>query len=147
MPNQGFFPHGTTVTIDGVEIKGLLDVPVPSFSKTEVETTAHGDWTRTFVPGLADAGTMTLPTRMIPDDAGQLALQANLEAEDDIAEFVVTLPDHVDPQLTWTFDGYVSNGGGTLPWENSAASRDWEIRITSRPVQDTLGPTPTPTAS
>lgn len=135
MADGAFFPHGTTVTFGGVEIGGLLDVPIPSLTKGEVETTAHGDWTRTFVPGIGDAGTMSLSMRMIPEDAGQLALVANSEADAEVEEVVITLPPHVTPQRQWVFDAYVQTMGGNLPWDNAAAERTAELRVVTAPAE------------
>lgn len=137
MAEGAFFPHGSTVSFAGTPVGGLLDIPLPTYSKEEVETTAHGDFVRTYVGGLADAGSITIPMRLIPGDAGQQALVDNLEADGNtVEEVVITTPDVIDPQVSWTFDAYVSGITGNLPWEGSAAGMEVTFRVVSKPVRD-----------
>lgn len=136
MADGAFFPHGSTFSFGGVEVGGLLDIPLPTYAKEEIETTAHGDFVRTFVAGLADAGSITIPMRMIPDDAGQQDLVDNLEADGNtVEEGIITTPDVIDPQVSWTFDCYVSEIAGDLPWEGNAAGMEVSLRVVSKPVR------------
>jgi hypothetical protein len=135
MAAGAFFPHGTTVTFNGIGVGGLLDIPLPQLTKEEVETTAHGDFTRSYVPGLTDSGTISIPARLIPDDPGQVELWENLEAEGNTNETVVILtPFNEDGKaFQLTFQAYVSGIDGNLPWEGSAAGLTFNLRVTSKP--------------
>jgi hypothetical protein len=135
MPSAPYFPHGSTMTIDGTPILGLLDIPIPTAQRGEVEITQQGDWTRKYRPGLKDFGTTEFTCRMINDDPGQIALRENHEADGETAEFVITTAPHVSPQVTWTFDAYVSTWGGVLPWENGSAAREIGLRVVTEPVE------------
>lgn len=134
----GFFAHGATMTIERpsagspVAIDGLLDIPLPDREREDVEITDQNSaFEREYVPGLRDNGALDMTMRMVPSDTGQAALQANHEADGEIAEFVITAPSHISPRPRWTFDGYVRTRGGTLYWENTAAERTVSVRVTS----------------
>lgn len=127
----GIFPHGTTFTFGSIPVGGLLDVPIPERDREEVEVTdQNSNFDREYVPGLRDNGTYELPMRLIPGDAGQEALRTAAGNPEDIRECVITLPDHANPRIFWTFDAWVKTFGGELPWENTAASRNVVMRIT-----------------
>lgn len=139
MADGAFFPHGSTFTFNGVPVGGLLDIPLPTFAKEEIETTAHGDFVRTFVAGLGDAGSITIPMRLIGEDAGQQELVDNNGADGNTVEVgVITTPDVIDPQISWTFDCYVAEIGGDLPWEGSAAGMEVTLRVVSKPVREVV---------
>lgn len=131
---HGFFAHGATFLFNGYPVEGLLDIPLPDEAREEVEITSHSsNFQRQFVPGLKDNGEFDLTMRMIPDDAGQIAMRENAALENEIVEMQIQLPDHVAnlgyPVLRWTFDGFVRARGGTLFWESTAAERTITIRI------------------
>lgn len=140
MADGAFFPHGSTFTFNNIDVGGLLDIPLPTYNKEEVETTAHGDFVRTFVAGLADAGSITIPMRLIPDDPGQQELVDNLEADGNtVEEGVITTPAVIDPEVSWTFECYVSEITGDLPWEGSAAGLEVTLRVVSKPIRTVSG--------
>ena len=140
MADGAFYPLGTTVTFDETPVGGLLDIPLPQFQKGEVETTAHGDSARTFVAGIGDAGNISIPARLIPDDPGQVAMWENLEASGNTnVEVVITTPYNEDGKaFQQTFQAYVQNITGSLPWDNAAAGLTFDLRVTGKPVREVL---------
>jgi hypothetical protein len=126
----GFFAHGATLEFNGVLVAGMLDIPIPTQARDEVEITDHdSDFFREYVPGLIDNGTLDLTLRWVPGDPGQAALRANLGSRDPV-EIVITGPPHMDPQETMTFEGFVQTLGGTMFWENTAAEVELSLRVT-----------------
>lgn len=140
MAAGAFYPLGTTVSFNSVQVGGLLDIPLPQFQKGEVETTAHGDTARTFVAGIGDAGSIAIPARLIPDDPGQVAMWENLEAEGNTnVEVQITTPFNEDGlAFRQTFQAYVQNITGELPWDNAAAGLTFDLRVTGKPVRSVL---------
>lgn len=132
----GFFAHGAGLTFNSVAVGGLLDVPVPSETRAEVETTDQdSNFRREFVPGLIDSGTMTFVMRMVKSDAGQAELRTNLGTQTPQA-VVVTAPGGTgEPQ--WSFNAYVQELSGNLPWENTAAERTCVLRLTGGVTEGT----------
>ncbi len=131
---EGLFAHGATLVFNGYPVEGLLDIPLPDEEREEVEITSHSsEFQRQYLPGLKDNGELDLVMRMIPDDAGQIAMRDNAATESEVVEIYIQLPSHVEnlgyPVLRWTFDGFVRQRGGTLFWENTAAERTITIRI------------------
>lgn len=119
----GFWAHGTTVTVDSVAIGGLTGISLPEEARGVVETTDHdssGD--REFVAGLRDGGTITLEGRLLPEDTGQTSLRTQYATNDgSVAEIVITLPDRATATsviATYTFDGFVTALGGSLPGDS-----------------------------
>lgn len=136
MSDKGFFAHGATMTFNGYEVGGLLDIPLPEEDREEVEITdQRSQFQREYLPGLKDNGTLDITMRMIPGDAGQTAMRENSESDNETVEIVIQLPSHVTdlglPVLSWTFDGFVQTTGGTLYWENTAAERTVTLRVSS----------------
>lgn len=113
------FAHGTTFSIDGVEVGGLRNIGLPEQSRDDVDLTDHqSNFDREYVPGLREGGTVALEGINIPGDAGQQALRANFDADNEVVECVITLP--VTPAVTYTFDGYVNALGGSNPYDAEA---------------------------
>lgn len=125
-----YLPHGTTVSIGGQTIGGLISVSIPEGSRGEAETTdtdSGGD--RTYIAGLRENGTVELSMRHDPDDAGQQALETNYTSSggDEVEEVIITLPDAATAtsgdQQTYTFDAYViSRPSGDLALTDDAAA-------------------------
>ena len=129
-----YLAHGTLVTIDSVNIAGLISVGVPDRTRGEAETTdtaSGGD--RTYIPGLREGGTVELTFRHDPDDAGQTALETNFDAASASAveEFVITLPD--SGGRTYTFDGFVTSApaGDLALVDDAAAEQSATIKVAS----------------
>jgi predicted secreted protein len=127
-----FSAHGSSVTFDSVPVGGLTTISLPDQTKDEIEVTSHDSqgW-REFVAGLRDGGRVTLAARLVPENAGQQALDANFDENGDVAREVVitTAPDRDSNVRIYTFQAYVSNTGGELPFDD-AAEVNWELRIT-----------------
>ena len=110
-----YLPHGTTVSIGGTAIGGLIAVAIPERTKGEAETTdsdSSGD--REYFPGIREGGTVELTFRHDPDDAGQTQLETNYDADGSsaIEEIIITLPSSATTASggrTYTFDGFVTN--------------------------------------
>lgn len=130
----GFFAHGATLTFNAITVGGLLDIPIPSQERDEVETTdMASNFFREFVAGLIDNGAIDLTTRWVPGDAGQTELRNNLGSQAS-QEVVITGPTHMSPRETVTFNAFVQTYGGTLFWENSAAEVELSLRVTGPTV-------------
>lgn len=134
-----YLPHGTTVSIGGQEIGGLMAVSIPEQTRGEAETTdtnSGGD--REYIPALRDAGQLELTFRHDPDDTGQQQLRTNHQADPSAAvvEFIVTLPSSATTASgshTYTFDGFVvsaPNGELDLVGDDSAQQKS-TVRVTS----------------
>lgn len=113
---KGWIPHGTTVTFASTAIGGLRSISLPDQTRGDVQTTdTNSGGTHTYAPGIREGGTITLVCLHDPEDAGQLALEANYAADGETGEVVITLPDNAtasSPVTTYTFDGYVNAIGG-----------------------------------
>ena len=140
----GFWPHGTTVTFDDIEVEGLRTVPLGGGTKGQVDVTSHssGGRERT-VPGLKASESFDIEMLMVPGDAGQAAMIANHAAEGaNIVEMVITLPESVleagFDQLSWAVDVYVLNWEISLPHDNNPATRTFTFSRESDPVESTL---------
>lgn len=137
MAGQKFWAHGTTVTIDGVDIGGLSSIGVPEETRGDVETTDNksgGD--REFLPGLRDGGTVTFEGRKIPGDLGQDRCRTNYQADAEVVEVIITLPaaaTNDSTTATITFDVYVNGFGGDLP-QDADEPGQWSVtmKITSK---------------
>lgn len=107
-----YLPHGTSFSINGQDVGGLISVGVPDQTRAEVETTdSDSGFDRTFLPGLRDGGTVALSFRHDPVDAGQLELETNfgLDGSGAVKQCVITLPAAAKaPARTYTFDGFVT---------------------------------------
>lgn len=107
-----YLPHGTTFSIGGVVVGGLISVSIPDRSRGEAETTdsaSAGD--RSFIAGLRDGGKVTLTFRHDPTDVGQLALETNfgLDGSGAVKACIITLPTTAKtPARTYTFNGFVT---------------------------------------
>ena len=133
--SDGFFAHGSTVSIGGAPIDGLTNIRTPSRQKGSVRTTHHGsDGDHSFVPGLRDGGEIVLEYNLLPEDAGQDALETNYEANGVTATFVITLADAATSAttfVTYTFTGFVTaSGPDDLPGdEDSPATGSSTIKV------------------
>lgn len=83
---------GTTVTVNTIAVGGLMSA---EFSGAEVNNIDTTTWdadanTRTYVGGLIEPGSLELSGNLIPDDVGQVELEAETG---NVAEVVVTYVD------------------------------------------------------
>lgn len=109
---MAYLPHGTTASVGGSDVGGLIAVSVPDRSKGEAETTDTGSGgDRSYIPGLREGGSVELTFRHDPDDAGQTALETNYDADDATVEIIITLPasaTSASGSRTYTFDAFVT---------------------------------------
>jgi hypothetical protein len=129
-----FFAHGTVVSVNSVDVEGIVNISLPGGDVDEVETTdSDSNRVREYVAGLSDSGVMTMEMRYIPGATGQGNLQT-LKAAGTTVENVNTLPASSTSDsdvATLTFDGYVRTFDRELPTvEGAAASATSEIRVT-----------------
>lgn len=131
-----YVAHGTTVSIAATPIGGLIAVSIPERTRGEAEVTdSNSGFDREFIGGLRDPGSMEMTMRHDPDDAGQVALEANFDAlgGSEIEEFIITLPaaaTTASGNRTYTFDGYVSQTpSGSLELADDVAA---EVSVTVR---------------
>lgn len=133
MAGQKYSAHGLTVSVDSVQVTGLVNVTVGGGSTGEAETTdSDSGGVREFVRGLSDSGQLSLEMRHIPGDSGQANLRT-LKASGATVEIEITLPDSATDSSdvgTLTFDGFVQNFDYDLPTaEDQAAMATSNIRI------------------
>ena len=98
---------------------------MPERVRGEVETTdGESAFTREFLPGLRDGGSVTLEGRHDPDDAGQEALEDNWEADQDVETIFITLPTRARTSLTSKVraDVFVTAWSVDLPQEADEAA-------------------------
>jgi predicted secreted protein len=119
MPAQS--AHGSTLFFDSIYVSGLTSISLPDQSKDPIEVTSHDSagW-RERVAGLRDGGTITLGARLVPEDAGQQALDDNFNSDVDVDIVITAPPDSNSNQVSWTFQGNVSATGGELPFDDAA---------------------------
>lgn len=129
-----YLPHGTTFTINGIAVGGLISITIPDRSKGEVETTDSGDaFNRKYISGLREGGNVELSFRHNPADTGQLQLETNysLDGSGAVKQCVITLPATAgSPQRTYTFDGFV-----TVPPSGELGLVDDEAAIQSSTIK------------
>ena len=123
---MGISAHGTTISIDSVDIGGVFDIAGPEEEKALIETTDHdsgGD--REYVPGLRDGGTVTLSCRLEAADPGQQALWASYgDPTNALSTFIITPPN--DPAIsgdafTYDFSGFVTGRSSAFPFDDAMA--------------------------
>lgn len=132
-----FKAHGTTVSIGGTDIGGIINLTTPDESRGVAETTDSGSGgDRTFIDGLRDAGEMTIDVRWDPDDTGQGALDTNYEASGSSAteEVIITLPSaatSASGSQTLTFDAIVTGRSSDLDAiADETADRSYTLKVT-----------------
>lgn len=110
-----YLPHGTTASIGGESIGGLIGVTLPTRTKGSAETTDTGSGgDRTHIPAIRDGDSIELTMRHDPDDTGQQALDSNYDADAN-EEVIITLPStatSASGSKTYTFDGHVTQAPG-----------------------------------
>jgi len=131
----GFIAHGTTVQFNSVTVGGLLSVNPSGRSKGDVRTTDNDSaFDEEYKPGIREGGTISFELAYDPDDLGQQELQENYEADDEVVETVITLPDRAtagSEVTTFTFDSYVNDfTPPTLPLaDNERATRTVVLKV------------------
>jgi len=108
-----YIAHGTTVLFASATVGGLTAINPSGRTKGDVRTTDNDSaFDEEYTPGIREGGTIQLEMRHDPDDAGQVALQTNYEADRTVEECVITLPAAAtagSEAVTFTFDAYVND--------------------------------------
>lgn len=117
--------HGTTLTINSINICGIRTIDGPNEEKAIVDATDHcSEGTREYVGGLKDGGTVDLELLVEAADVGQQELYTSyLQTISELAEFVITPPG--DPAVTGddftlSFSGFVISSGWSFPFDDVA---------------------------
>lgn len=139
MPAGPYLPHGTTFSINGVTVGGLIGVSIPDRTRGEVETTATDSSSqRSYIPGLREGGSVQLTMRHRPDDLGQQQLETNYAAAGSAAlvSCVITLPDGATSGVgsrTYTFTGFVTQppAGDLNLVDDEAAEQTAVVKVAS----------------
>lgn len=122
---SGTFAHGATLSIGGTVVGLVKNITLPERTRDELETTDHqssGD--DEYIPGLRRGGSVSIEGNLamgVTGDEGQDALETNFGADGAAAieEVVLTFPDAgTATATTFTFDGFVTALGGSLPFDN-----------------------------
>lgn len=137
-----YLPHGTAVEFDSVDVGNLLGVVPPQRSRGSAETTdADSGGVREYIAGLREGGEVTIRVRKNPDDAGQAALLANLDAAPGSASAacVITTPSASSPSHvhSWSFDAHVIaiNPGDHAQDADEVATEDYVLKVESDPTE------------
>lgn len=133
-----FNAHGSSVLFASVAVGGLTSIGLPDESKEDVETTSHDSqgW-RQYLPGLRDGGTVTLGARLVPDDAGQQALDDNYDGDEVVEVVISAAPDSESNVRTYTFSAHVKSRGGELPYDD-VAERHWVLKVDGVVTQNSI---------
>lgn len=93
---------GTTVSVNGETVGGLMGAEFSGADVNSIDTTTWdaASNTRTFIGGLIEPGSLDLSGNLIPDDAGQVELEAETG---NIGAIIVTYVDGT----TVTFDAVI----------------------------------------
>jgi len=132
---MGYIAHGTAYSFNSVEVGGLISITPGGRTKGDVKTSDNdSEFDEEYVPGIREGGTLTLEMMHEPLDTGQQELAANYEADREVVENIITLPEGASAgsgQTTFTFDGYVNDmTPPTLPLNsNDPATRSVVIKV------------------
>ena len=132
-----YLPHGTTFSINSVEVGGLIGLSTPDRERGSAESTdTESGFDRTYLAGLREGGSVELTFRHNPDDEGQLELETNYDAADPVVECIITLPvgaTTASGSRTYTFDGFVTTppAGDLDLVDDSVAEQTATIKVAS----------------
>lgn len=108
------------------------EVPTPETSVSEIDVTAHdGDGWAEFVPGLRDAGTLSLNILFNGADPIHTQLRTDAASGTTNREWQIILPDPA--RTTVVFTGYVSTFNVTSP-QDGAIQAAFGIRVSGEPT-------------
>ena len=128
--NGAMKAFGTKFKRDDTVIAKVVSIDGPSMEREEIEVTAHDseDGFREFVPGLADAGEISLELRFIPTDASHLGLLSDFEDGTE-KNYKLEFPDETE----WSFDGFPTSFEPTAEMED-VLSASVTIKLTGKPT-------------
>lgn len=116
-----------------VTIASVSDISGPSRDREAIEVTAHDspNQYREFVPGLKDAGEVTITINYDPAEATHTALDADFEETTLRAYQIVILPGTSD-EHTWEFTAMVKSIGDEFPIDDRM-EREVTFKVSGKP--------------
>ena len=125
--------HGTTFSWNGNTVGELTNIGTPQITADSIDVTTHqsADSYREFIPGLLNAGAVTLSGWFKASDAdGQAAMLTDM-ASRTVREAIVTLPDNL---ATFTFNGFLTSWNLGEAGSDGAIPFAAEVKVTGKPT-------------
>lgn len=125
--------HGTTFKWNGNTVGELTNIGTPQITADSIDVTTHQsvDSFREFIPGLLNAGAVTLSGWFKASDAdGQAAMLTDM-ASRTVREAIVTLPDDL---ATFTFNGFLTSWNLGEAGSDGAIPFAAEVKVTGKPT-------------
>lgn len=125
--------HGTTFSWNGNTVGKLTNIGTPQITADSIDVTTHqsADSFREFIPGLLNAGAVTLSGWFKASDAdGQAAMLTDM-ASRTVREAIVTLPDNL---ATFTFNGFLTSWNLGEAGSDGAIPFAAEVKVTGKPT-------------
>ena len=116
-----------------VDVANVTSVSAPSMSRDSIETTHHtstGGF-RTYIPGLKDAGTVSLDINWEKSQASHSALYTQITTQVVNGQYRVVFPG--SPTSTFTFYGHVTDFSVTAPVDDKLTA-SVTIKLSGKPT-------------
>ncbi len=132
-------PAGGTAWSNIGQVK---DTTMPNITTADIDTTtqddAVGDYYRTYLPGIPDAGNFTFEINWDPNDADHAqgvgtGLLGNFEQNGCTMPAWRVTPNMCSGTAIWTFDGYVNSFSGVIPLEG-VLTASVSVKISGKPT-------------
>lgn len=122
--------NSTTIQIGATTIGEVVSIGGVSIATDAIDVTTLASTMKEFIPGLQDAGEVTIGVNFYTSDTGQLALKtAALNKTTDT--YIITFPSTIG--ATWTFSGFIT-AYGTGEISNEAVTAEITVKITGSPT-------------
>lgn len=116
--------YGTKISFAGTDVANVTNIGGPGLSTDAIETTAHDSAgaDRTFIPGLKDAGELSLDINFDGDDVTHNAAAGVIKqyADRTVASWVLTFTDPLP--TTATFNAFVTGLDFAHPLDDVATA-------------------------
>jgi hypothetical protein len=122
--------NSTTIQIGATTIGDVVSIGGVSIATDAIEVTTLASTMKEFIPGLQDAGEVTIGVNFYTGDAGQLALKTAALAKT-TDTYIITFPSTIG--ATWTFSGFIT-AYGTGEINNEVVSAEITVKITGSPT-------------
>lgn len=130
--------YSTTIKIGVTTIGEVTAIGSVAIAVASIDVTTLADAFAQFIPGVADAGEVTISGNFYPSDSGQVALETAAFAKT-TNEYTITFPTALG--VTWIFDAFITNfatgeltNSGAIPFEIT-------VKITGEPDLGTTAST------